>query len=45
NTSAASIPLAANALLESGEAASGQTALFIAFGAGLSYAAQVVTLP
>ncbi|MDX6326243.1 MAG: 3-oxoacyl-[acyl-carrier-protein] synthase, partial [Nocardioidaceae bacterium] len=45
NTSAASIPLAAAALLESGEAHSGQTALFIAFGAGLSYAAQVVTLP
>ncbi len=45
NTSAASIPLAAAALLESGEASSGQTALFIAFGAGLSYAAQVVTLP
>jgi 3-oxoacyl-[acyl-carrier-protein] synthase-3 len=45
NTSAASIPLAAAALLDSGEATSGQTALFIAFGAGLSYAAQVVTLP
>ncbi len=45
NTSAASVPLAANALLESGEATSGQTTLFIAFGAGLSYAAQVVTLP
>jgi 3-oxoacyl-[acyl-carrier-protein] synthase-3 len=45
NTSAASIPLAANALLESGEAKSGDTALFIAFGAGLAYAAQVVTLP
>jgi 3-oxoacyl-[acyl-carrier-protein] synthase-3 len=45
NTSAASIPLAAAALLESGEAKSGDTALFIAFGAGLAYAAQVVTLP
>ena len=45
NTSAASVPLAANALLESGEAKSGDTALFIAFGAGLAYAAQVVTLP
>ncbi|MGI8994312.1 MAG: beta-ketoacyl-ACP synthase III [Nocardioidaceae bacterium] len=45
NTSAASIPLAANALLESGAAKRGDTALFIAFGAGLSYAAQVVTLP
>lgn len=45
NTSAASIPLAAEALLESGEAKSGDLALFIAFGAGLAYAAQVVTLP
>jgi 3-oxoacyl-[acyl-carrier-protein] synthase III len=45
NTSAASVPLAATALLETGEATSGQLALFIAFGAGLAYAAQVVTLP
>jgi 3-oxoacyl-[acyl-carrier-protein] synthase-3 len=45
NTSAASIPLATAALLESGEAKSGDTALFIAFGAGLAYAAQVVMLP
>jgi len=45
NTSAASVPLAAAALLESGEANSGDSALFIAFGAGLAYAAQVVTLP
>jgi 3-oxoacyl-[acyl-carrier-protein] synthase-3 len=45
NTSAASVPLAATALLESGEASSGQLALFIAFGAGLAYAAQVVRLP
>jgi 3-oxoacyl-[acyl-carrier-protein] synthase-3 len=45
NTSAASVPLAATALLESGEAKSGQLALFVAFGAGLAYAAQVVTLP
>ena len=45
NTSAASVPLAAAALLDSGEATSGQTALLIAFGAGLAYAAQVVTLP
>ncbi len=45
NSSAASIPLAANAMLESGEAKSGDTALMIAFGAGLAYAAQVVTLP
>jgi 3-oxoacyl-[acyl-carrier-protein] synthase III len=45
NTSAASVPLATTALLESGEASSGQLALFIAFGAGLAYAAQVVRLP
>ena len=45
NTSAASVPLATNALLESGEAKSGDVALLIAFGAGLAYAAQVVTLP
>lgn len=45
NTSAASIPLAASALLEKGEAKSGDLALFIAFGAGLAYAAQVVVLP
>jgi 3-oxoacyl-[acyl-carrier-protein] synthase-3 len=45
NTSAASIPLAAAAMLESGEAKSGDLALMIAFGAGLAYAGQVVRLP
>ena len=45
NTSAASVPLAMAALLESGEARSGDTALLIGYGAGLSFAAQVVTLP
>jgi 3-oxoacyl-[acyl-carrier-protein] synthase-3 len=45
NTSAASIPLAIETLLESGEATSGQTALIIGFGAGLVYAGQVITLP
>jgi 3-oxoacyl-[acyl-carrier-protein] synthase III len=45
NSSAASVPLAAVAMLESGEAKSGDTALLIAFGAGLAYAGQVVTLP
>lgn len=45
NTSAASIPLAIEALLESGEAHSGQTALIIGFGAGLVYAGQVILLP
>jgi 3-oxoacyl-[acyl-carrier-protein] synthase III len=45
NTSAASIPLAIETLIESGEATSGQTALTIGFGAGLVYAGQVITLP
>jgi 3-oxoacyl-[acyl-carrier-protein] synthase-3 len=45
NTSAASIPLALDRLLESGEAKSGDLALLIAFGAGLAYAAQVVRVP
>lgn len=45
NTSAASVPLAMEAMLESGQAPSGGTALLIGFGAGLVYAAQVVQLP
>jgi len=45
NTSAASVPLAMERMLESGEAKSGGTALLIGFGAGLVYAAQVVILP
>ncbi|MGB7963978.1 MAG: beta-ketoacyl-ACP synthase III [Propionicimonas sp.] len=45
NNSAATIPMAMDALLTSGEAKSGQTALIIGFGAGLVYAGQVVTLP
>jgi 3-oxoacyl-[acyl-carrier-protein] synthase-3 len=45
NTSAASIPLAIETLLESGEASSGQTCLIIGFGAGLVYAGQVILLP
>ncbi|GAB3961509.1 beta-ketoacyl-ACP synthase 3 [Streptomyces sparsus] len=45
NTSAASIPLAMERLLETGQAKSGDTALVIGFGAGLVYAATVVTLP
>ena len=45
NTSAASIPLAIEALLESGEAHKGQTCLIIGFGAGLVYAGQVIILP
>jgi 3-oxoacyl-[acyl-carrier-protein] synthase-3 len=45
NTSAASIPLALDRMVEDGEAKSGDTALLIAFGAGLAYAAQVVKVP
>ena len=45
NTSAASIPLALGRMIEEGEAKSGDVALLIAFGAGLAYAAQVVTVP
>jgi 3-oxoacyl-[acyl-carrier-protein] synthase-3 len=45
NTSAASIPLAADRLLAEGQARSGDLALQIGFGAGLVYAAQVVVLP
>jgi len=45
NTSAASVPLALDRLVEDGEVSTGDTALLIAFGAGLAYAAQVVVLP
>ncbi len=45
NTSAASVPLALDRMIADGEAKSGDTALLIAFGAGLAYAAQVVTVP
>jgi 3-oxoacyl-[acyl-carrier-protein] synthase-3 len=45
NTSAASIPLAMERMLDSGEAPHGGLALLIGFGAGLAYAAQVVVLP
>jgi 3-oxoacyl-[acyl-carrier-protein] synthase-3 len=45
NTSAASIPLAMDRLRETGELKSGGAALLIGFGAGLSFAAQVVRLP
>ena len=45
NTSAASVPLALSRLIEDGQAKSGDKALLIAFGAGLTYAAQVITLP
>lgn len=45
NTSAASIPLAMDRMLAAGEAPHGGTALIVGFGAGLVYAAQVITLP
>jgi 3-oxoacyl-[acyl-carrier-protein] synthase-3 len=45
NTSSASIPLAMETMVASGEAPSGSLALAIGFGAGLSYAAQVLVLP
>jgi 3-oxoacyl-[acyl-carrier-protein] synthase-3 len=45
NTSAASIPLALDRLLALGEAPSGGMALLLGFGAGLTYAAQVIRLP
>lgn len=45
NTSAASVPMALDRMVADGDARSGDLALLIAFGAGLSYAAQVVTVP
>ncbi len=45
NTSAASIPLATERMLRTGEAPHGGLALQIGFGAGLVYAAQVIELP
>ncbi|MFM9379163.1 beta-ketoacyl-ACP synthase III [Gordonia sp. VNK21] len=45
NTSAASIPLAMEQMLSTGAAKPGDTALLLGYGAGLSYAAQVVTMP
>ena len=45
NTSAASIPVAMDRMLQDGEVPHGGTALLIGFGAGLVFASQVVTLP
>jgi 3-oxoacyl-[acyl-carrier-protein] synthase III len=45
NTSAASVPLATERLLREGAAPRGGLALQLGFGAGLSYAAQVIRLP
>lgn len=45
NTSSASIPLALSRMIERGEVASGSKALLLGFGAGMCYAAQVITVP
>jgi 3-oxoacyl-[acyl-carrier-protein] synthase III len=45
NTSSASIPLALSRMIERGEVTSGSKALLIGFGAGMCYAAQVITVP
>ena len=45
NTSAASVPLAIERAVSDGDVPSGGLALLIGYGAGLSYAAQVVQLP
>jgi 3-oxoacyl-[acyl-carrier-protein] synthase-3 len=45
NTSAASIPLALSHMIERGDIPSGVPALIIGFGAGLTYAAQVIQIP
>ena len=45
NTSAASVPLAMHRILQEKKVASGGFALQIGFGAGLTFAAQVVELP
>ena len=45
NTSAASIPLALSRMIERGDVPSGAPALLIGFGAGMTYAAQVIEIP
>jgi 3-oxoacyl-[acyl-carrier-protein] synthase III len=45
NTSSASIPLALSRLSEQGRLPSGTPVLLLGFGAGLCYAAQVITVP
>jgi 3-oxoacyl-[acyl-carrier-protein] synthase III len=45
NTSSASIPIALTKLIERGEVTSGEPVLIIGFGAGLTYAAQVILAP
>jgi 3-oxoacyl-[acyl-carrier-protein] synthase-3 len=45
NTSAASIPLALDQLIASGQVRSGSLALIAGFGSGLSFSAQVIVVP
>lgn len=45
NTSSASVPMALTRLLDEGRARSGDLALLLGFGAGLTYAGQVVLVP
>lgn len=45
NSSAASIPMAIEALYRDGQVHSGETCLIIGFGAGLVYSGQVIVLP
>jgi 3-oxoacyl-[acyl-carrier-protein] synthase-3 len=45
NTSSASIPLALSRMIERGEIGSGDAVLLLGFGAGISYAAQVIKVP
>ncbi|GAA5060148.1 3-oxoacyl-[acyl-carrier-protein] synthase-3 [Thermocatellispora tengchongensis] len=45
NTSAASIPMALSRMIERGEVPSGGLALLLGFGAGLTYAGQVIEIP
>jgi 3-oxoacyl-[acyl-carrier-protein] synthase III len=45
NTSSASIPLALSRMIEQGKLRPGGAVLLLGFGAGLSYAGQVITVP
>ena len=45
NTSASSIPIALDDMIRQGRATSGQTALIIGYGAGLTYAGQIIVIP
>lgn len=45
NTSAASVPLALARLIDEGQVHSGDSVLLLGFGAGLTYAGQVIRLP